>query len=138
MCVANSARSQLAEGLARQLFGDHAEVQSAGSLPSQLNPLATRALNEIGIDISKHFSKSVDDLSPGFLTDLDYVITLCAEEGCPLLISKAQKIHWTLSDPAGKGGTEEEQLNRFRATRDELNKQLMKLGSELELVGVKS
>lgn len=131
MCVANSARSQLAEGLARKLFGDRAEVQSAGSQPSKVNPFAVKALNEVGIDVSQHYSKSVDDLAPSFLVTLDYVITLCAEEVCPVLVSKAKKLHWPLPDPAGKGGSDEEQLDRFRATRDEIQKRLEEWGREM-------
>ena len=133
MCVANSARSQLAEGLARHLFGNSAEIQSAGSAPSKVNPFAIRAMSEIGIEISKHSSKSVEDLAPEFIANLDFVITLCAEEVCPVLISKATKLHWPLSDPAGKGGTDEEQLARFRMTRDEIKKRLELFKRELSL-----
>ena len=118
MCVANSARSQLAEGLARQLF-PKAEVQSAGSHPGRLNPYAVSVMKEIGIDLSAHFSKSVSDLSSEFLKDLDYVITLCAEEVCPVLSSPAKKLHWPFPDPASKEPLgEEEFLKRFRAARD--------------------
>ena len=124
MCVANSARSQLAEGLARKIFPD-AEVQSAGSQPGKLNPYAVAAMKEVGIDISRHYSKSTDDLSPGFLATLDYVITLCAEEVCPVLVSKAKKLHWPLPDPATKEPVaENDALNRFRAARDEISKNL--------------
>ncbi len=94
MCVANSARSQLAEGWARHLFGDFAEIGSAGSHPGKLSQFAAQVMKESGVDISKQYSKSTDDLSPEFLVDLDYVITLCAEEVCPVLTSKAQKLHW--------------------------------------------
>jgi arsenate reductase len=80
LCVANSARSQMAEGLARRLFGAKAEVMSAGSAPVGLNPFAVEAMAEVGIDISGHRSKSVDEIDPG---SLDMVITLCAEEVCP-------------------------------------------------------
>jgi Protein-tyrosine-phosphatase len=125
MCVANSARSQLAEGLARNIFGGKARVESAGAQPSKLNPFAVRAMREEGIDISKHYSKSVDNLPPGFLATLDYVITLCAEEVCPILVSKAQKLHWPFPDPAGKGGSDEEQLQRFREARDGIRAKLL-------------
>lgn len=119
MCVANSARSQLAEGLARQILGPGHEIESAGSQPSRLNSYAVKALAEIGIDISRHFSKSVDSLPQQFIDQLDYVITLCAEEVCPALISKAKKLHWPFPDPAGHPDLpEEEQLQRFRAARD--------------------
>lgn len=134
MCVANSARSQLAEGLARQIFGSRAEIESAGSQPSKVSPIAVRVLSEEGIDISKHFSKSADELSPRFLATLDYVITLCAEEVCPLLVSKAKKLHWPLPDPTIKGASEEELIERFRATRDELKKRLLTFGRELNLI----
>lgn len=134
MCVANSARSQLAEGLARHLFKSPAQIESAGSQPSKVNPFAVRVLNELGIDTTRQFSKSVDDLSPDFVANLDYVITLCAEEVCPILISKAKKLHWPLPDPAGKNGTEEEQIERFRVTRDEIKKRLKSWGYDLNLI----
>ena len=133
MCVANSARSQLADGLAKNLFADKATIQSAGSKPTQVNPFAIRALNEIGIDISAHTSKSVDDLDPDFVNALDFVITLCAEEVCPVVISKANKLHWPLPDPAGIG-SDDEQINRFRATRDEIKKRLTSFAQERGLV----
>jgi arsenate reductase len=124
MCVANSARSQLAEGLARELFGEKVSVQSAGSNPGTLNPFAVRVMKEIGLDISKHFSKRVDDLAPEFLLNLDYVITLCAEEVCPVLPSSAKKLHWPMKDPAGQG-SDSQQLERFRETRDRLRERLL-------------
>ena len=132
MCVANSARSQLAEGLAKNLFGSEVEIQSAGSQPSQVNPLATETMKEIGIDLSRHFSKSVDDLSPSFLADLDYVITLCAEEVCPVLISKAKKLHWPMPDPAGHTEmSKNEKLELFRVTRDALKARLIEFKAGL-------
>ena len=131
MCVANSARSQLAEGLARQIWGSGVEVQSAGSRPSEVNPFAIRTLKEIGIDISNHYSKSIDDLSSEFMKSLDYVITLCAEEVCPIVISKAKKIHWPLPDPAGKEGTDEEQLEHFRKTCSQLKQKLAGFKTEI-------
>lgn len=134
MCVANSARSQLAEGLARKLFEDRAVIESAGSKPTRVNPYAERALREIGIDISRHHSKTVDDLQPEFLAGLDTVITLCAEEVCPLLISRAEKLHWPHPDPAGHPGTDEEQLQRFRETRDAIQEKLEAFGTERGLL----
>ena len=125
MCVANSARSQLAEGLARMVFPS-AEIQSAGSLPGKLNPFAVQVMNEIGLDISKHFSKSTEDLNPEYLSSLDYVITLCAEEVCPILpLRSAKKIHWPFPDPASKTPlSDEEMLKRFREARDGIAKKL--------------
>jgi arsenate reductase (thioredoxin) len=132
LCVANSARSQIAEALARSIFKDLASVESAGSQPTQINPYAIRVLREIGIDASKQYSKSIEDLSPGYVSSIDYVITLCAEEVCSVLPSKAKRLHWPLPDPAGKEGTEQEQLQRFRTIRDELGKRLREFVSQLE------
>lgn len=131
MCVANSARSQLAEGLARNIF-PNAEVQSAGSHPGKLNPFAVQAMKEIGIDISKHYSKATTDLSPRFLAGVDYIITLCAEEVCPVLPSlTAKKLHWPFSDPASKESlTNDEMLNRFCQARDNIKNQLLKFKEE--------
>lgn len=130
MCVANSARSQMAEGLAKKLFGENATIESAGSQPSKVNPLAITIMHEVGVDISKHYSKSYDDLRPGFIVKLDYVITLCAEEVCPTMVSRARKLHWPLPDPANKPGTEDEQVNRFRETRDALTTNLKSFAIE--------
>src|SRR3989344_9278941 len=114
MCVANSARSQIAEGLARQIF-PNSEVKSAGSHPGQLNPIAVMVMNEIGIDISRHYSKSYDDLPPKFIVSLDHVITLCADEVCPTMVSKAKKLHWPFPDPATTEAiSEDRSLKLFR------------------------
>src|SRR5512138_1371818 len=121
LCVANSARSQMAEGIARSFAPAGVKVSSAGSQPSRVNPLAIRALDEIGIDIRSHRSKSVDSISP---VGVDAVITLCAEEVCPVFLGKAHRVHWGLPDPAGAGSTEREQLQAFRNVRDELRRRL--------------
>jgi arsenate reductase len=121
LCVANSARSQMAEGIARALAPPGVKVSSAGSAPSELNPLAVKALAEIGIDIGGQRSKSVSDVSPD---GVDVVVTLCAEEVCPVFLGKALKIHWGLPDPAGAGGNGEERLEAFRSVRDELLRRL--------------
>lgn len=134
MCVANSARSQLAEGLAKDIFGSTAEIQSAGSVPTKVNSLAIEVLKEIGIDISHNYSKIADNLSPKFLVSLDYVITLCAEEVCPILVSKAKKLHWPLPDPAGHSElSHEEKLQLFRKTRDSIKEKLTDFKRELNL-----
>lgn len=134
MCVANSARSQLAEGLAKSIFGPSAEIQSAGSVPTKVNPLAIAVLNEIGIDISHNHSKIADNLPPKFLASLDYVITLCAEEVCPILVNKAKKLHWPLPDPAGHPElSHEEKLQLFRNTRDAIKEKLTTFGEELKV-----
>lgn len=121
LCVANSARSQMAEGIARSLAPAGVTVSSAGSRPSRVNPLAIRALDELGIDIRAHRSKSVDTIPP---EGVDAVITLCAEEVCPVFLGAARRIHWGLPDPAGAGSTEEERLQAFRDVRDELRRRL--------------
>lgn len=128
LCVANSARSQMAEGLARDLWGDEVRVQSAGSSPSQVNPFARRAMAELGLDLSSHHSKSVDTIDPH---SVDLVITLCAEEVCPVFLSKAHRLHWPLQDPDRKHEalTDEERLEHFRVTRDELHLRLRQLAS---------
>lgn len=131
MCVANSVRSQIAEGLARQIFGPTVHVESAGSHPFHVNPMAIEVLQEIGIDISHHHSKSVSDLPPKFLDTLDYVITLCAEEVCPVFISKAKKLHWPLPDPV-RSGSEKEQLQLFQDLRDHLKEKLKEFAKTLK------
>lgn len=133
MCVANSARSQMAEGLAKKMLGGGAKIESAGSQPAKVNPLAIKAMEEIGADISRHYSKSYDELTPGFIVGLNYVITLCAEEVCPQMVSRAKKLHWPLSDPANKEGNEQVQLNRFRETRDALVGRIRAFAKEVEI-----
>jgi len=126
MCVANSARSQMAEGLAKSIFGSEAEIQSAGSQPTKVNPLAIKAMAEIGVDITKHYPKTYDQISPKFLVDMNYIITLCAEEVCPVVVSRtAVKLHWPFPDPAGQPGADEEQLQRFRVARDNIQKKII-------------
>ena len=133
MCVANSARSQLAEGLARQIF-PNVEIKSAGSHPGKLNPYAVAVMKEIGIDISKQYSKSIDDLSPRFTVLVNYIITLCAEEVCPIMVSQqAKKLHWPFPDPASKEPlSEEESLRRFREARDAIQARLKEFAKEIE------
>lgn len=132
MCVANSARSQLAHGLAKEIFKGIAEIESAGSQPAKVNPLAIEAMKEIGVDITSHYSKSVDELKPEFVQGLDYVITLCAEEVCPVLISKAKKLHWPMPDPAGNDQlTHEERLQLFRNTREAIKAKLTAFKDEV-------
>ena len=119
LCVANSARSQIAEGMARSLAPADVKISSAGSAPSKVNPLAVRVLAEIGIDASRQHSKSVNGIPPD---DVEAVITLCAEEECPVFLGKARRYHWGLPDPAG--ATAEEKLQAFRGVRDELRRRL--------------
>jgi arsenate reductase len=121
LCVANSARSQMAEGLARRLAPRGTRVYSAGSEPGTINPLAVRVLAEAGVDASGQFSKGLDAIP---LDAIDLVVTLCAEEICPLFPRPVGKLHWPLPDPARAGGSDEQRLAAFRAVRDELSARL--------------
>ncbi len=107
----------MAEGIARSLAGNAIAVQSGGSMPSRVNPLAIRALAEVGIDISAQRSKSVDEIDR---SAVDTVITLCDEEVCPAYLGAARRLHWPLPDPAGHTESEAASLARFRIVRDEL------------------
>jgi arsenate reductase len=123
LCTGNSARSQMAEGLLRQDGGDRFEVESAGVISSFVRPQAVKAMEEIGVDISGHRSKSLDEFTK---QSFDYVITVCdnARENCPLFTGNAQKIHWSFDDPADADGTDEEKLAVFRRVRDEIRSRL--------------
>ena len=123
LCTGNSARSQMAEGLLRHDAGDKFEVESAGVISSFVRPQAIEAMREIGIDISGHTSKSVDEFAgEGF----DYLITVCdnAKENCPVFPGKTTRIHWSFDDPAEAVGSEEEKLSVFRRVRDEIRNKL--------------
>src|SRR5512139_3729117 len=117
LCVANSARSQMAEGLARAFFGDRVPVLSAGSEPSKVNPYAIEVMGELGIDLTTHRSKAVDTIDPA---TVGTVITLCAEEVCPAFHGQARRLHWPIPDPASEDPSmsREEMLRRFRTARD--------------------
>lgn len=123
LCTGNSARSQMAEGLLRNLAGDRFTVASAGVAPSHVRPEAIQVMRELSIDISGHRSKSVDE----FLgKEFDYVITVCdnANEQCPVFPGKTKRIHWSFEDPAAAQGDETRRLAVFRRVRDQLNERL--------------
>jgi arsenate reductase len=107
----------MAEGLGREILGGRARVQSAGSEPSQVNPYAIEVMGELGIDITAHHSKSVQSIDA---STVDTVITLCAEEVCPVFLGKARRLHWPILDPASKDPSiaREQMLQRFRTARD--------------------
>jgi arsenate reductase len=132
LCVANSARSQMAEGLARKLFPG-LRILSAGSRPTQINPYAIEVLGEVGIDARFYFSKHVQDIEPNAV---GVVITLCAEEVCPIFPGQVDRHHWPLPDPASEDPAlgREQLLERFRATRDELQRRLEVFGRERGLL----
>jgi len=118
LCTGNSARSQMAEGLLRHLAGDRFEVFSAGTKPVGLNPIAVKAMSEVGIDIANHRSKSVDE----FLGhQFDYVITVCdnARESCPIFPGGGARIHQSFEDPAA--APKDRQLETFRRIRDQIS-----------------
>jgi arsenate reductase len=117
----------MAEGIARAIAGDRLPIQSAGSRPSRVNPLAVRALAEIGIDIAWQRSKPVSEVDTAAVGT---VVTLCAEEVCPTYLGGARRIHWPLPDPAGHDEPDDASLERFRAVRDELSRRIAELLSQ--------
>ena len=122
LCTGNSCRSHLAEGILRQAAGDFLDVASAGSKPAGfVHPLAIRAMQEIGIDISEHTSKSMNDF---LSSQIETVITVCgnADQACPVFPGQVNRHHWPFDDPAHATGTEEEQMEVFRRVRDEIKK----------------
>ena len=123
LCTGNSARSQMAEGLLRHDAGNTYEVSSAGTKPTHVRTEAITVMQEVGIDISGHRSKSVDEFEG---QDFDYVITVCdnAKESCPIFPAKTKRIHWSIEDPAAVQGSEAERLAAFRRVRDELRTRL--------------
>ena len=122
LCTGNSCRSHLAEGILRRALGDRRDVASAGSQPAgYVHPFAIRVMAEIGVDISGHRSKHLDE----FLTrDVETVITVCgnADQACPMFPGLVNRHHWGFDDPAHAAGTEEEQLQVFRRVRDEIRR----------------
>jgi arsenate reductase len=127
LCVANSARSQMGEGLARASAPPGWEVYSAGSQPTRVNPFAIEAMKEIGIDISHHRSKELDDVP---IEDADFVITLCAEEECPVAFTKGTRLAWPHPDPAAPAPSKQSQLQSFRDVRDMINNRLRRFWQE--------
>jgi arsenate reductase (thioredoxin) len=119
LCTHNSARSQMAEGLLRHLAGDRFEVMSAGTEATHVRPLAIRAMDEIGVDISSQESKTLER----YLREpFDYVITVCddANEACPFFPGASNRLHWSFEDPSRAGGSEKERLAVFRSVRDRI------------------
>lgn len=119
LCTGNSARSQMAEGLLRHDTKELFKVESAGTKPSFVRPEAIAVMRELGIDISTHRSKSVEEFAG---QSFDYVITVCdsARESCPIFFGSANKLHHSFDDPAALNGSEEERLTAFRTVRDRL------------------
>jgi arsenate reductase len=122
----------MAEGLARKLFGDRQPVQSAGSEPSSVNPYAIEVMREVGVDLSTHSSKSVQNVAS---SGVGTVITLCAEEVCPVFLGQVKRLHWPIPDPASKDASipREEMLQRFRTARDTIQGMLERYSKESQL-----
>lgn len=124
LCSANSARSQLAEGLARALAPDDVEVFSAGAAPSRVHPFVVRVLDEIGVDASRLYAKGID----GVPTDrVATIVTLCDEDRCPSVAGAHERLHWPLDDPTAAGGDNQAVLDAFRQARDAINVKLVEL-----------
>jgi arsenate reductase len=123
LCTHNSARSQMAEGLLRNLAGDRFDAFSAGTEAMRVHPLAIEAMRELGIDISAQKSKTLDAYGA---ERFDYVITVCdrANESCPTFPGDTHRIHWSFDDPSAAIGTDDEQLRVFRRVRDEIRQRL--------------
>ncbi len=124
LCVANSSRSQMAEGIARALSPPGVRISSAGSAPRAVRPEAITVLEEIGVDISTARSKGVDEIDT---RDVDAVITLCEEEACPVYLGQAIRLHWGFPDPAAANGSAAQRLDSFREVRDTLRERLAHL-----------
>ena len=132
LCIANSARSQMAEGLARATAPHGWTVSSAGTNPGRLNPLATAVMAEVGIDIGAHRPKRLDEVS---VKGADLVVTLCSEEVCPTTPPGVKRLNWALPDPAAADGLQEERLEAFRTARSEIQRRLAALWPSLDKVG---
>jgi arsenate reductase len=123
LCTHNSARSQMAEGFLRTLAPERFDVASAGTEATRVHPLASRAMAEVGVDLSRHTSKTLEQ----FLGDRwDYVITVCdsANKKCPIFPIQSHRLHWSFEDPSQATGTDEQRLEVFRQVRDQIRKQL--------------
>lgn len=128
LCTGNSARSQMAEGMLRHEAGDTFEVFSAGTYPAAVRPEAVSVMSELGIDISRQRSKSVDEFTG---REFDYVITVCdaANEACPVFPGKTQQLHWPFEDPAAANGSEEERTAVFRRIRDQIRERIRRFAA---------
>ena len=123
LCTGNSCRSQMAEGWLRHLGGEEFEVFSAGTHPAGKNPLALRAMEEVGVDIARQESENLDKYVD---QSFDYVITVCdrAKETCPIFPGGDRQLHWSFDDPAEAEGSDEERMPEFRRVRDEIRERV--------------
>ena len=130
LCVANSVRSQMAEGFASAWFGGQASVRSAGSQPTFLHPVAVRVMAELDIDISYQCSKGIGTID---LEGVDIVIIFCAEEACPVLPGSTEQLNWPILDPVHPCVSSDEEINYFREVRDEIAFRLKMFADERSL-----
>jgi|SRR5687767_7475979 len=126
LCAHNSARSQMAEGFLRAIAGERLEIQSAGTRATRVHPLAIDAMREVGIDITHHESKSIDDVGEGW----DVVVTVC-DASCPVPPRSGLKLRWKVPDPSTAGGTKTERVQVFRGVRDSIEKRVRLLAATL-------
>ncbi len=124
LCTGNSARSQMAEAFLKKYAGDRFEAYSAGVRPIGIVPYTIRVMEEVGISLEGQGSKGVDEYIGKI--DFDHLITVCAnaEKQCPVFPGAGKRIHWDLEDPAGPVGTEEENLQKFREVRDQIDEHI--------------
>jgi arsenate reductase len=126
LCIHNSCRSQMAEGLLRHIYSDRYEAFSAGSDPTFVHPLCATVMEEVGIDISRQMPKH---MSIFIGSHFDYIVNTCkgAREMCPVFPGNVKRLHWAIEDPAVVKGQEKEKLAAFRKTRDELKQRITKI-----------
>ena len=121
LCVGNSARSQIAEALAKDMLPKDFDIRSAGSIPAdKVHKDAIHVMSDVGIDISKNITKSIDSIEEDFLNNLDYVITLCVEEVCPLVPEATKVLHWPNEDPDNDNYSDIQSKNAFAKTRENI------------------
>ena len=121
LCVGNSGRSQIAEGLAKDMMPKNYDIRSAGSMPAKaVHKDAIAVMNEIGLDISSNETKSIDSIDEKYINELDYVITLCAEEVCPVLPKSTNVLHWPNEDPDNDNYNNQQSKNAFLKTRQNI------------------
>lgn len=129
LCTHNSARSQMAEALLRNLAGEKFETFSAGTEQTRVHPLAIRAMQDLGVDMSGHRSKTLDEYRD---REFDFVITVCdrANESCPVFPGRGKRIHWSFDDPSAATGDDEQRLAAFRTIRDDIRDRLIAFAAE--------
>ena len=121
LCVGNSARSQIAEGLAKDMLPNSFDIRSAGSMPAKnIHKHAILVMSNVGIDISKNSTKSIESIDKKFINSLDYVITLCAEEVCPVVPKATKVFHWPNEDPDNDNFNDIQSKNAFIKTRENI------------------